>query len=83
MLNDLPWYAWHVRRFPCEDITIGAEKVGELAFLFGRELGPIRTILVGSMGSISTALLSSIGWKAVEEVGLLQSGTAGVDKFLS
>ena len=40
---------------------------------------PIRTVLVGSVGSIPTALVSSCGQKAVEEVGLLQSGTAGVD----
>ena len=40
MLGDLPWYAWHVRRFPCEDIAIGAQEVNELAFLFGQELGP-------------------------------------------
>ena len=40
MLGDLPWYAQHVRRFPCEDIAIGAWKVDELAFLFGQELGP-------------------------------------------
>ena len=23
VLGDLPWYAWHVGRFPCEDIVIG------------------------------------------------------------
>ena len=40
MLNDLPWYAQHVRRLPCEDIAIGAQEVDKLAFLFGRELGP-------------------------------------------
>ena len=39
MLDDLPWYAWHVRRLPCEDIMIVAQEVDELAFLFGRELG--------------------------------------------
>ena len=44
---------------------------------------PIRTVLVGSVGSIPTALVSSSGRKAVEEVGLLQSGTAGVDDSLS
>ena len=32
---------------------------------------PIRTILVGSVGSIPTALVSLSGWKAVKEVGLL------------
>ena len=40
MLGDLPWYAWHVRGLPCEDITIGMQEVDVLAFLFGWELGP-------------------------------------------
>ena len=40
---------------------------------------PIRTILVGSVGSIPTTLVSSSGRKAVEEGGLLQSETVGVD----
>ena len=44
---------------------------------------PIRTVLVGSVGSIPTALVSSSGRKAIEEVGLLQSGTTGVDESLS
>ena len=39
----------------------------------------IQTVLVGLAGSIPTALASSSGWKAIEEVGLLQSGTAGAD----
>ena len=44
---------------------------------------PIRTVLVGLVGSIPTALVSSVGWKALDEVGSLQSGTAGVDEFPS
>ena len=40
MLGDIPRYAWHVRWLPCEDIAIGMQEVNELAFLFGRELGP-------------------------------------------
>ena len=40
MLGDLPWYTRHVRRLSCEDIVISAQEVDELAFLFGRELGP-------------------------------------------
>ena len=40
MLGDLPQYARHVRRLPCEDIAIVAQEVDELTFLFGRELGP-------------------------------------------
>ena len=39
MLGDVPRYAQHVRWLPCEDITIEAQEVDELAFLFGRELG--------------------------------------------
>ena len=35
VLGDLPWYARHVRRLPCEDIVIVAQEVDELAFLFG------------------------------------------------
>ena len=40
MLGDLLWYPRHVRGLPCEDITIVVQEVDELAFLFGRELGP-------------------------------------------
>ena len=40
MLGDILWYAWHVRWLPCKDITIGVQEVDEVAFLFGRELGP-------------------------------------------
>ena len=40
MLGDIPWYAWHVKWLPCEDIVISVQEVNELAFLFGRELGP-------------------------------------------
>ena len=40
---------------------------------------PIRTILARSVGSIPTALVSSSERKAIEEVSLLQSRTAGVD----
>jgi hypothetical protein len=79
VLDDLPRYAQHVKRLPCEDIMIGAQEINELAFLFGRELGSICTVLIGSVGLIPTALVSSSGRKAIKEVGLLQSGTAGVD----
>ena len=50
---------------------------------FAGSLVPIRIILVGSVGSISAALVSSVGWNALEEVGPLQSGTTGIAKFLS
>jgi len=40
---------------------------------------PIRTVLVGSAGSIPTVLVSSSRHKAIEEVGLFQFGTTGAD----
>ena len=40
MLGDLPKYARHVRRLPCEDVMVVVQEVDEVAFLFGRELGP-------------------------------------------
>ena len=39
VLGDFPWNAWHVRGFPREDISVGAEEVDERAFLFGGERG--------------------------------------------
>ena len=71
MLGDVPRYAQHVRWFPYEDIVIGTQEVDELAFLFGRELGPDPHHLGWVGGVIPTALVSLSGWKAVEEVGLL------------
>ena len=62
---------------------IGVQEVDELAFLFGRSWVLIHTVLVGSVGSIPTTLVSSSRRKAIEEVGLLQSRTAGVDDSLS
>ena len=69
MLGDLPWY-------------VCRKSASSLAYLVG-SLVLIRTVLVGLLGSISTALVSSVGWKALEEVGPLHSGTAGVVEFLS
>ena len=79
MLSDVPWYDRHVRWLPCKDITIGVQEINELAFLFGWELGPDPHHLGRVSGLIPAALVSSSGRKIVEEVGLLQSGTAGVD----
>ena len=39
MLGDFPRNVWHVRGFPHEDISIGAEKVDECTFLFGGKRG--------------------------------------------
>ena len=71
MLGDLSWYAQHVRRFSCEDITIGVQEVDKHAFLFGQELGPDPHCLGLVSGSTPTTLVSSSGWKSIKEVGLL------------
>jgi hypothetical protein len=39
VLDDIPWYAWHVRGTPRKDFDICTEKVDEHCFLFGVELG--------------------------------------------
>ena len=61
MLGDLPWYAWHVRRFPCEDIAISVQEVDELAFLFGRELG-LDPHHLGWVDGVESHRLSLLGW---------------------
>ena len=61
MLGDVPWYAWHIIRFPCEDIAIGAQEVDELAFLFGRELGPNLHHL-GRVSGVDSHYLGFLEW---------------------
>ena len=39
VLGDLPWDARHVGRLPGKSVLVGAEKVDERVFLFGRQLG--------------------------------------------
>jgi len=39
MLGDFSQNAWHVRGFPRKDVSVGAEEVGERAFLFGGKRG--------------------------------------------
>ena len=39
MLGDFPQDAWHVRGFPCEDVSVCAEEADERAFLFRRKCG--------------------------------------------
>ena len=56
--------------------------MSSLSYLAG-SLVLIRTVLVGLLGLISTTLVSLVGWKVLEEVCPLQSGTARVTKFLS
>ena len=73
MLGDLPRYARHVRRFTCEDIAIGAQKVSELAFLFGQELGP-NSHHLGWGSGVDPHRLSFLEW-AEGHLGLLGSTT--------
>ena len=61
MFGDLPRYAWHVRWFPCKDIMIGAQEVDELAFLFGRELGP-DSHRFGWVGGVDSHRLGFLEW---------------------
>ena len=61
MLGDLPWYPRHVRRLPCEDIAIVAQEVDELAFLFGRELGP-DSHRFGWVSGVDTHRLGFLEW---------------------
>ena len=61
MLGDLPWYAWHVRGMPCEDITIGTQEVNELAFLFGQELG-LNPHHLGRVDGVDPHRLSFLEW---------------------
>ena len=39
MLSDFPWDAWHIRGFPCEDVSVSLEEADERAFLFGEKRG--------------------------------------------
>ena len=39
MLGDFSQNAWHVRGFPCEDVSVGAEEAEERAFLIGGKRG--------------------------------------------
>ena len=56
MLGDLPRYPRHVKGLPCEDIAIVTQEVDELAFLFGRELGPDLNHL-GRVGGVDSHCL--------------------------
>jgi hypothetical protein len=39
VLGKFLWDTWHVRRLPCEDVTILTKKLDERAFLFVGEVG--------------------------------------------
>ena len=51
VLSQLPWDTWHVGRLPSEDIFVVPKKVGELEFLFCREVGTDGCRLGGVTGA--------------------------------
>jgi len=57
--------------FNAKTSQLAHRKLANSYSYLARSLAPIRIVLVGSVGSIPTALVSSSGRKAVEEVGLL------------
>ena len=40
VLSEFPRYTWQVRRFPCKDVPILTDELGERAFLFGIQVSP-------------------------------------------
>ena len=34
VLNEFPWYTWHIRRFPCKDVPILTDELDERVFLY-------------------------------------------------
>ena len=79
MLSDVKWYAGMSDGFHAKTSRLARRKSMSSHSYLARSWVPICTVLVGSVGSTPTALVSSSGRKAVEEVGLLQSRTTGVD----
>ena len=57
--------------FHAKTSRLAHRKSASSHYYLAGSLALIRTILVGWVGSISTTLVFSIGWKAVKKVGLL------------
>jgi len=45
VLSEFPRDTWHVRRFPCEDVSILMDELDERAFLFVRQTCPNSELL--------------------------------------
>jgi hypothetical protein len=43
MLDQIPGHPWHVRWFPCEDVSVSPEEADECVFLFGSRPAPVNT----------------------------------------
>jgi hypothetical protein len=64
LLGDFPQNAWHVRGFPCKDVSVHVEEVDEHAFLFGRERGAdVHHLALELLGSMRTSLVPSMDSK--------------------
>lgn len=60
MLGDFPWDPWHVRRSPCDDVSVGLEEVNDRAFLFIRQRCPDASPL-GQVRGVDRYLLHLLG----------------------
>jgi hypothetical protein len=94
MLGDLPRNAWHVRRLPCEDITISTQEVDKRTFLFGGALVPDlhslgRVVEVNLDGLAILGRVEGAGWSQLVAVAtpsttisrsLLSSAVVGSSK---
>jgi hypothetical protein len=46
VLNQLPRHPWHVRWFPCKDVSVSPEEADKRVFLFRVEIRPNHGSLV-------------------------------------
>ena len=71
VLGDLPRYARHVRRAPCKDVCISAEKVNEHHFLFAVEgSADLQRLAVGCLW-VKGDVLGTLGRLEIARVPLL------------
>jgi hypothetical protein len=63
MLSKFSRDTWHIRRFPCKDISILMEELDECAFLLADRPVPMVTCLLVSPYTTSTRRVSVVAWK--------------------
>ena len=61
VLSLLPWYAWHVGGFPCENVPTGEEERGERELLCRDEVGPDKGSIVGVVVAEDDRLRLAVG----------------------
>ena len=76
VLGVLPRYARHVRGAPCEDVSVGAEKVDGHHFLFAVEGGADLQRLVVGVARVEGHLLDTLG--GFEAPGVSVRGVQGL-----